>query len=134
MVLWISNLDPTTKSVKFFSFSSLTTNSKNHSLIERIQQYMAFHLPIDASSSIRICCVNVGLCDHGNINHCGSRTLILYLFCISLLIRYLQYSIDPSKIRKQDAVSVISSIASNPIGRALAWDFVRAKWDFLMGE
>ncbi|XP_068612814.1 aminopeptidase Ey-like [Brachionichthys hirsutus] len=51
-----------------------------------------------------------------------------------LLNRYLDYCLDPEKIRKQDATSAITSIASNPIGQALAWDFVRAKWDFIFND
>ncbi|GCB82590.1 hypothetical protein scyTo_0022365 [Scyliorhinus torazame] len=32
---------------------------------------------------------------------------------------------------KQDATSTIVSIASNVVGQALAWDFIRNKWEFL---
>lgn len=42
--------------------------------------------------------------------------------------RYLQYTLDPSKIRKQDATSTINSIASNVVGQPLAWDFIRSNW------
>ncbi|KAB5558961.1 hypothetical protein PHYPO_G00023220 [Pangasianodon hypophthalmus] len=48
-----------------------------------------------------------------------------------LLNRFLEYSLDPEKIRKQDATSVIGSIASNVVGQPLAWDFVRARWEYL---
>ncbi|XP_038669994.1 aminopeptidase N-like [Scyliorhinus canicula] len=48
-----------------------------------------------------------------------------------LLNRYLEYTLDPDKIRKQDATSTIVSIASNVVGQALAWDFIRNKWEFL---
>ncbi|KAM6950436.1 aminopeptidase Ey-like [Lycodopsis pacificus] len=51
-----------------------------------------------------------------------------------LLNRYLEYCLDPEKIRKQDATSTIISIASNPIGQPLAWDFVRAKWDHIFND
>ncbi|XP_068586417.1 aminopeptidase Ey-like [Cebidichthys violaceus] len=51
-----------------------------------------------------------------------------------LLNRYLEYCLDPEKIRKQDASSTIISIASNPIGQPLAWDFVRAKWDYIFND
>ncbi|XP_682987.2 aminopeptidase N [Danio rerio] len=47
-----------------------------------------------------------------------------------LLNRYLEYSINPEKIRKQDATSTIGYIASNVIGQPLAWNFVRANWDY----
>lgn len=48
--------------------------------------------------------------------------------------RYLQYSIDPTKIRKQDATNVIVYISENEIGRGLTWDFVRENWERLMRE
>uniref|UniRef100_A0A8D0AY27 Aminopeptidase n=1 Tax=Sander lucioperca TaxID=283035 RepID=A0A8D0AY27_SANLU len=51
-----------------------------------------------------------------------------------LLNRYLEYCLDPKKIRKQDATSTIVSIARNSIGQPLAWDFVRAKWDHLFND
>lgn len=46
-----------------------------------------------------------------------------------LLIRYLDRMItEGSGIRKQDASRVFNSIASNPIGQSLAFDFLRNKW------
>ncbi|NXL87046.1 AMPN Aminopeptidase, partial [Alectura lathami] len=51
-----------------------------------------------------------------------------------ILQRYLQYTIDPTKIRKQDATSTINSIASNVVGQPLAWDFIRSNWDFLFSQ
>nr|XP_019935919.1 PREDICTED: aminopeptidase Ey-like isoform X1 [Paralichthys olivaceus] len=45
-----------------------------------------------------------------------------------LLNRYLDYCLDPDKIRKQDATITIIYISGNPIGQPLAWDFIRAKW------
>ncbi|XP_051948018.1 aminopeptidase Ey-like isoform X1 [Xyrauchen texanus] len=48
-----------------------------------------------------------------------------------LLNRYLEYTINPEKIRKQDATSTIGYIASNVVGQPLAWDFVRANWDYI---
>uniref|UniRef100_A0A8D3D6V7 Aminopeptidase n=1 Tax=Scophthalmus maximus TaxID=52904 RepID=A0A8D3D6V7_SCOMX len=51
-----------------------------------------------------------------------------------LLNRYLDYCLDPEKIRKQDAASTIAYIASNPIGQSLAWDFVRARWSHIFHE
>lgn len=42
-----------------------------------------------------------------------------------LLIRYLSFVLDPtSGIRKQDGRRVIGAVASNPIGRRLAFKFV----------
>lgn len=48
--------------------------------------------------------------------------------------RYLQYTLDPQKIRKQDATSTIVHIASNVIGQSLAWDFVRAQWSYIFNQ
>ncbi|XP_059402452.1 aminopeptidase N-like [Carassius carassius] len=51
-----------------------------------------------------------------------------------LLNRYLKYTLDPEKIRKQDATSTIIYIASNVVGQALAWDFVRANWEYIFKQ
>ncbi|NXN31812.1 AMPN Aminopeptidase, partial [Nycticryphes semicollaris] len=51
-----------------------------------------------------------------------------------ILNRYLQYTLDPTKIRKQDATATINSIASNVVGQPLAWDFVRSNWKTLFGQ
>lgn len=40
-------------------------------------------------------------------------------------------SLKPEEIRAQDATTVIVNIASNSVGRPLAWDFFRAEWDKL---
>ncbi|RLV92605.1 hypothetical protein DV515_00013726 [Chloebia gouldiae] len=47
---------------------------------------------------------------------------------------YLQYTLDPTKIRKQDATSTINSIASNVVGQSLAWDFIRGNWRTLFTQ
>lgn len=51
-----------------------------------------------------------------------------------LLNRYLEYSVDPQMIRKQDSTSTIISIAGNPVGQPLAWDFIRSNWIRLVNE
>ncbi|KAF7239596.1 Aminopeptidase Ey [Varanus komodoensis] len=51
-----------------------------------------------------------------------------------ILQRYLQYTLDPTKIRRQDATSTINSIARNVAGQGLAWDFVRANWKTLFTQ
>ncbi|XP_041652254.1 alanyl (membrane) aminopeptidase b [Cheilinus undulatus] len=51
-----------------------------------------------------------------------------------LLTRYLEYTLDPNKIRKQDATSTIVYIAGNVIGQPLAWDFVRAHWTYIFTQ
>jgi hypothetical protein len=48
-----------------------------------------------------------------------------------LLAQLLQWSIDSTKVRRQDAYIAIVSVAANPLGRELAWDFVRAQWPTL---
>ncbi|NXQ59594.1 AMPN Aminopeptidase, partial [Anthoscopus minutus] len=51
-----------------------------------------------------------------------------------ILSRYLEYTLDPTKIRKQDATSTINSIASNVVGQPLAWDFIRGNWRTLFTQ
>ncbi|XP_061825773.2 aminopeptidase N-like [Nerophis lumbriciformis] len=51
-----------------------------------------------------------------------------------LLNRYLEYTLNPSKIRKQDATSTMVYIANNVIGQSLAWDFVRAHWSYIFTQ
>ncbi|MEQ2264561.1 hypothetical protein XENORESO_012548, partial [Xenotaenia resolanae] len=51
-----------------------------------------------------------------------------------LLNRYLQYCLDPEKIRKQDVSFTFIYIAQNPIGQPLAWDFIRSNWDYIFNE
>ncbi|XP_026712274.1 aminopeptidase N [Athene cunicularia] len=51
-----------------------------------------------------------------------------------ILNRYLQYTLDPNKIRKQDATATINSIASNVVGQPLAWDFIRGNWRMLFSQ
>ncbi|NWW57313.1 AMPN Aminopeptidase, partial [Ifrita kowaldi] len=51
-----------------------------------------------------------------------------------ILSRYLEYTLDPTKIRKQDATSTINSIASNVVGQSLAWDFIRGNWKTLFSQ
>lgn len=50
---------------------------------------------------------------------------------IWLLNRYLEYTLDPDKIRLADVQFVIVSIAQNEAGQALAWNFIRAHWDYV---
>ncbi|KAM3609436.1 uncharacterized protein V6R79_014788 [Siganus canaliculatus] len=48
-----------------------------------------------------------------------------------LLTRYLEYTLDPDKIRPVDVASTIVSIAENVAGNALAWNFIRAHWSYV---
>uniref|UniRef100_A0A670ZHM4 Aminopeptidase n=1 Tax=Pseudonaja textilis TaxID=8673 RepID=A0A670ZHM4_PSETE len=51
-----------------------------------------------------------------------------------ILQRYLEYTLDSSLIRRQDATSTINSIAGNVVGQTLAWDFVRINWRTLFQQ
>ncbi|XP_017284424.1 alanyl (membrane) aminopeptidase a [Kryptolebias marmoratus] len=48
-----------------------------------------------------------------------------------LLNRYLEYTLDPNKIRLMDVASTINYIAENAAGQALAWNFIRAHWKYV---
>lgn len=50
---------------------------------------------------------------------------------IWLLNRYLEYTLDPDKIRLSEVSFIITSIAQNEAGQALAWNFLRAHWDYV---
>ncbi|KAI3371702.1 hypothetical protein L3Q82_024267 [Scortum barcoo] len=51
---------------------------------------------------------------------------------IWLLNRYLQYTLDSEKIRRMDVASTIYYVAKNVAGHALAWNFIRAHWAFII--
>uniref|UniRef100_A0AAY4EEY7 Aminopeptidase n=1 Tax=Denticeps clupeoides TaxID=299321 RepID=A0AAY4EEY7_9TELE len=51
-----------------------------------------------------------------------------------LLNRYLNFTLDQDKIRKQDATSTIVSIARSVHGQMLAWDFVRRNWEYMFTQ
>ncbi|XP_064191653.1 aminopeptidase N-like [Anguilla rostrata] len=51
-----------------------------------------------------------------------------------LLKRYLEYTLDPTKIRKQDATFTIRYIAGNVVGQTLAWDFIRERWEYIFTQ
>uniref|UniRef100_A0A4W5KDY2 Alanyl aminopeptidase, membrane n=1 Tax=Hucho hucho TaxID=62062 RepID=A0A4W5KDY2_9TELE len=53
---------------------------------------------------------------------------------LNLTLVYLNYCLDPEKIRKQDATFTIVYIAGNVVGQSLAWDFVRSNWDHLFND
>uniref|UniRef100_A0A665W1R9 Aminopeptidase n=1 Tax=Echeneis naucrates TaxID=173247 RepID=A0A665W1R9_ECHNA len=50
---------------------------------------------------------------------------------IWLLNRYLGYTLDPEKIQQVDAAEIVSSISKSVAGQVLAWNFIRAHWDYL---
>ncbi|KAJ1180024.1 hypothetical protein NDU88_005252 [Pleurodeles waltl] len=60
-----------------------------------------------------------------------AETLRLSMSCSKdpwILNRYLEYSMDPTKIRRQDALSTMNAVAGNPIGQSIAWDFICSQW------
>ncbi|XP_056608835.1 aminopeptidase N-like isoform X2 [Triplophysa dalaica] len=62
-----------------------------------------------------------------------AMTLLFALSCSKepwLLNRFLEYTLNSSAIRKQDASLVISYVIRSAIGQPLIWDFFRANWDF----
>ncbi|XP_023275699.1 aminopeptidase N-like [Seriola lalandi dorsalis] len=50
---------------------------------------------------------------------------------IWLLNRYLEYTLDPEKIRLMDVASTINYISENVAGQALAWNFIRGHWEYV---
>lgn len=48
--------------------------------------------------------------------------------------RFLEYAVTDGEVRKQDGTSVISSVGRNVIGRPIAWNFVRSRWNYIMKE
>ncbi|KAF0040887.1 hypothetical protein F2P81_006785 [Scophthalmus maximus] len=57
--------------------------------------------------------------------------LLLALSCtkeIWLLNRYLEYTLNPEKIRLMDTDTAIQYVAGNVAGQTLAWNFIRANW------
>ena len=60
----------------------------------------------------------------------GSIDFIYTPLFISHYFRYLEMCLTKgSGVRKADGRTVISRIAMNSVGRDLAFDFVRDKWD-----
>ena len=47
-----------------------------------------------------------------------------------LLLQTLQFALS-EQVRLQDGVSVISAVSSNPLGRKLAWKFVKKSWKLI---
>ena len=48
--------------------------------------------------------------------------------------RLLDYSLDESKIRKQDSYIAVASVANNKLGKYMAWNWIRGNWDKLFEE
>ncbi|XP_032407399.1 aminopeptidase Ey-like [Xiphophorus hellerii] len=66
-----------------------------------------------------------------------ANKLMLALACSNntqLLERYLEFTLDPAKIRKQDATAVITAVANNRAGQNLTWQFVTKNWEHMFTE
>ncbi|KAM7396288.1 hypothetical protein PAMP_019340 [Pampus punctatissimus] len=48
-----------------------------------------------------------------------------------LIKRYLEYTLNPEKVRLMDVASAIIYVAQNVEGQALTWNFVREHWDYI---
>ncbi|XP_064599402.1 aminopeptidase N-like [Liolophura sinensis] len=46
-----------------------------------------------------------------------------------ILKRFLEMTLDPSEIRKQDSSMTIREISSSLLGRQLVWDFILKRWE-----
>ena len=44
----------------------------------------------------------------------------------------LKNSMDENIIRKQDETTIVADVASNPIGRTLAYDYLDQYWDYYL--
>lgn len=64
----------------------------------------------------------------------GEGALVSAFLVLNCFHRYLSYTLNSTIIRKQDATSVITSVASNRAGQKLAWDFVRNHWEYMFTE
>lgn len=66
------------------------------------------------------------------IRYYSSRPCLSLSYSVPLLSRrYLEYTLDPEKIRLMDVAFTVASVASNVAGHALAWNFIRANWEYV---
>ncbi|XP_066270940.1 aminopeptidase N-like [Branchiostoma lanceolatum] len=49
-----------------------------------------------------------------------------------LLSRYLNWTIDSTRVRKADALNTIVSISENKLGKAMVWTFLNQNWDYIL--
>lgn len=49
-----------------------------------------------------------------------------------LLNKYISIAVDEKYVRSQDTFGCLLSIARNPVGNPLVWDWVRENWEFLV--
>uniref|UniRef100_H2Y8Z6 Aminopeptidase n=1 Tax=Ciona savignyi TaxID=51511 RepID=H2Y8Z6_CIOSA len=48
-----------------------------------------------------------------------------------IIQRYLEYTLDSTLVRNQDAYSVYVGLCGNDYARDLTWDFLRREWDYI---
>nr|CAD7458792.1 unnamed protein product [Timema tahoe] len=48
-----------------------------------------------------------------------------------LINRYIQYAKNESNVRSEDFYWVLFDVSNNPIGRPIAWDFLRSEWKYI---
>ncbi|KAF3854223.1 hypothetical protein F7725_022278 [Dissostichus mawsoni] len=82
-----------------------------------------FHSPTDHSSHIHPNLRSVIYCQA--VAHGGKEE---WEFAWDL---YLDYTLDPELIRMMEVASSISYVSRNVAGQALAWNFIRAHWNYL---
>nr|CAD7440857.1 unnamed protein product [Timema bartmani] len=51
-----------------------------------------------------------------------------------LINRYIQYAKNESNVKSQDFYWVLLDISYNPIGKAIAWDFLRSEWEYIINR
>nr|CAD7604667.1 unnamed protein product [Timema genevievae] len=49
-----------------------------------------------------------------------------------LINRYIQYAKNESNVKSQDFYWVLLDISYNPIGKTIAWDFLRSEWEYII--
>ena len=66
----------------------------------------------------------------------SKESILLYqvIFSENYCCRLLDYSLDESKIRKQDSYIAVASVANNKLGKYMAWNWIRGNWDKLFEE
>ncbi|PAA88783.1 hypothetical protein BOX15_Mlig006779g1, partial [Macrostomum lignano] len=72
------------------------------------------------------------------VAHPGTQNdIIRSLACTSepwILNRYLDYALDETKIRGQDLSTVFSSVAANPNGIQIMWDYLKRNWNTIVDK
>lgn len=51
---------------------------------------------------------------------------------ISVLQRYIELSKDEKNVRRQNFLSILQYISTNPVGTDLVWDWVKSNWEWLV--